>query len=51
MKNSQLVKVANTAILCLQKYTNKESLERQAETHGVAQALRGLRLQDLSVNK
>jgi hypothetical protein len=51
MKNSQLVKVASTAILCLQKYTNKESLERQAETHGVTQALRGLRLQDLAVNK
>lgn len=51
MKNNQLVKVANATILCLQKYSNKESLERQADAHGVAQALKGLCLQDLGVNK
>jgi hypothetical protein len=49
MKNSALVKVANSAILCLQKYTSKDSLERQAEAQGVTQSLRGLRLQDLAI--
>jgi hypothetical protein len=49
MKNSPLVKVANAAILCLQKYSSKESLERQAEAMGVPQALRAVRLQDLTI--
>lgn len=51
MKNSQLVKVANASILCLQKYSNKDSLERQADAQGVTRALKDLRLQDLGVNK
>lgn len=51
MKNSQLLKVANSAILCLQKYSNKESLERQAEAQGVTQSLRGVKFADLGVNE
>lgn len=49
MKNTQLLKVANSAILCLQKYTPKESLERQTEA--VVQNLRALRFQDLAVSE
>lgn len=35
MKSNPFLKIANSTILCLQKYNNKEALERQAEAHGI----------------
>jgi hypothetical protein len=51
MKNNPFLKVMNSTILCLQKYNNKDSLERQADAHGIVQDLKNLKLQELNLSE